>query len=135
MLKILFDFFVLHFNCLISTADIDYNSFSLPLVFHPLPGNSQEICHNLTLLEDNIFEDTENLSVSMDVSHQRVSNHIVSATVVVRDNEEVTLSFTTREMSVLEDVGQVEACVELTGRTEKMIAYEVHTQPQSAKGM
>lgn len=104
-------------------------------MFRPLPGNNQEICHNLTLLEDNVFEDAETLSVSMDVSHQRVSIHINRATVVVRDNEEVTLSFTTREMSVLENVGQMEACVELLGSTEKAITYDVHTQPQSAQGI
>ena len=117
-----------------STAGIDYTSLSLPLLFHPLPDNNQKICYNLTLLEDNIFEDPESLSVSMDVSHQRVSIHINRATVVIRDNEEVILSFTTREMSILEDVGQLEACVQLTGRTEKMITYEVYTQPQSAQG-
>ena len=37
-------------------------------------------------------------------------------------------------MSVLENVGQVEACVVMTGRTEKTIAYEVHTQSQGAQG-
>ena len=37
-------------------------------------------------------------------------------------------------MSILEAVGQLEVCVELTGRTEKTIAYEVHTQAQSSQG-
>ena len=116
-------------------ADSDYSSFSLPLVFHPLSVSNQKVCRNLSLLEDNIFEGQESLSVLMEVSHPRVSIHIGQATVVIQDNDEVTLSFLTRATSVSEDVGHVEACVELQGSTEETITYNVSTLAHSAQGM
>lgn len=118
-------------------ADSDFASFSLPLVFHPLPGslNNQRVCRNLSLLEDDIFEDQESLSVVMEVSHPRVSIHIGRATVFIQDNDEVSLSFLSPAATVPEDVGQVEACVELQGSTEVAVEYSVATLSASAQGM
>lgn len=70
----------------------------------------------------------------MTVNHQRVSIHIDRATVLIKDNDEVTLSFTTHEMFVSEDAGHVEACVQLQGITEKTVVYDVLTLAQSAQG-
>ena len=70
----------------------------------------------------------------MEVSHPRVSIHIERATVFIQDNDEVSLSFLSPTATVSEDVGQVEACVELQGSTEVAIEYSVATQSASAQG-
>lgn len=74
----------------------------------------------------------------MDVSHTGVSIHINRATVIIVDNDEVTLSL--RSSSSLssgivpEDVGGVRVCVELGGSTEKAIEYSIVAQPGTAQG-
>ena len=71
----------------------------------------------------------------MDVSHTGVSIHINRATVVIVDNDEVTLSLRSSSSGVvLEDVGGVRVCVELEGSTEKAIEYSIVAQPGTAQG-
>ena len=70
----------------------------------------------------------------MNLDHPGVSIHIDRATVVITDTDEVTISFQSPEMFVLEDVGQVVACIDLRGSTEKTITYSIATQPDSAQG-
>ena len=95
------------------------------------------MCGNLTLLDDGLLEDQESLTVTMTVNDQseRVSIHISQATVVIMDNDEVTLSLrSTSESIVPEDVGRVEVCVDLDGSTEKAIEYGVVALPGTAQG-
>ena len=119
----------------IRAADIDYESFSQSFLFHPLATiNEQKVCHNLTLFDDNLLENQESLTITMDVNHPGVSIHINRATVVIMDNDEVTLSLRSSASAVLEDVGQVGICVDLEGSTEKTIEYSIVAQPGTAQG-
>ena len=70
----------------------------------------------------------------MDVSHPGVSIHISQATVVIMDDDEVTLSLQSSMSVVSEDVGRVEVCVNLQGSTEKTIEYSVVASPGTAQG-
>ena len=70
----------------------------------------------------------------MNVSHSGVSIHINRATVVIVDDDEVTLSLRSSANVVSEDIGQVEVCVDLEGSTEKTIEYNVVAQPGTAQG-
>lgn len=71
----------------------------------------------------------------MDINHPRVSIHIDRAAVSIMDNDELTLSFLVGEMSISEDMGEMEACVELQGSTAEEIMYTVRAQPGTAQGM
>ena len=128
-------------NCFISiplsifAAGADYESFSQSFLFRPLATiNEQKVCHNLTLFDDSLLENQESLTITMEVSHPGVSIHINRATVIIMDDDEVTLSLRSSASVVSEDVGQVRVCVDLEGSTEKTIEYSIVTQPGTAQG-
>ena len=98
------------------------------------------MCHNLTLLDDNLLEDQESLTITMQVNHPGVSIHIQRTSVIIVDDDEVTLSFrsssaTAQDIRIVsEDVGHVQVCVDLDGSTEKAIEYSIVAQPGTAQG-
>ena len=126
---------------LIFTGGADYESFSESFQFHPLAAiNEQRVCHNLTIFNDSLLEDQESLTITMQVNHPGVSIHIQRTTVIIVDDDEVTLSFrsssaTAQDVRIVsEDVEYVKVCVDLDGSTEKAIEYSVIAQPGTAQG-
>lgn len=88
----------------------------------------QEICTNISVIDDDIFEDEESFSISLRVDID-ASIHIRQTTITIQDNDQVSLSLTTNMMTVAEDVGVMEVCVELTGQTEKETPYQLMLIP------
>lgn len=88
----------------------------------------QEICTNISVIDDDTFEDEESFSISLRVDIN-ASIHIRQTTITIQDNDQVSLSLTTNMMTVAEDVGVMEVCVELTGQTEKETPYQLMLIP------
>ena len=92
----------------------------------------QEICVNVSVVDDSSFEDAEQFSVSLRVSQavrSAVSVHIGQTTITILDDDQVSIALTAQNRTLPESVGVVEACVQLTGQTEKTIPYQFQVIP------
>ena len=111
--------------CALPTANADYQSISTTLTFNMADSMVQEMCVNVSLVDDSIFEDDESFVVSLHVEHSAVSIHIQETTVTIEDNDQVTVSFLANETSIPESIGVWQLCVQLTGQTERSVPYQV----------
>ena len=89
----------------------------------------QEMCVNISVVEDSIFEEDEKFSISLQVVRSAVSIHINESIITIQDNDGVSLSFAAEEATTSEGAGVWQACVQLSGRTEKAVPYQVAVMP------
>lgn len=89
----------------------------------------QQICVNVSVIDDSTLEDDEIFTVSLQVANAAVSIHIRQTTITIVDNDSITLALTTNQTALVESVGVVEVCVEMTGVTEKIISYQLEVTP------
>ena len=98
------------------------------LTFVPSPDMLQDICIDVSVADDSLFEDVETFTISLGVSEdtrRAVSIHIGEATIAIVDNDQVSLSLTAESMTLAESTGTFEVCVQLSGQTEKTIPYQL----------
>lgn len=114
-------------------AGADFRPLSHILTFNPAQAEMQELCAEVSVLDDQVFEEDESFLVSLQVDHSGVSKDIQQTTVTVLDNDLVTIGLTTNQTSVPESVGVVSLCVRLTGLTERNVSYNM--QVTSVEGL
>ena len=85
----------------------------------------QEACIDALVVDDTIFENDESFKIVLVVEHSAVSIHIGEMLVTIMDDDHVTLSLTTSQATLPEDVGNWEVCVELADHTERDVAYQL----------
>ncbi len=106
-------------------ADSDYQSISTTLTFSPELAIEQEICFNVTVMDDSIFEDDESFLLLLRVEHAAVSIHIHRTNISILDDDYVTLTMATNETVQVESAGGYDVCVELSGPIEKTVPYQL----------
>ena len=89
----------------------------------------QEMCVNISVVEDSVFEGEESFRVSLRSAHSAVVVLTGESIITIQDNDQVTLSLDVEEAAVSEGVGVWEACVLLSGSTEKTIPYQLQLLP------
>ncbi len=92
----------------------------------------QEICIDVSIIDDDKFEDAELFLVSLGVSEairSVVSIHIAETSITIVDEDQVRLSLTEESRTLAESAGEFEVCVQLSGLTEKTIPYQLEVTP------
>ena len=96
----------------------------------------QEICINVSIVDDSVFEDAETFRVSLRVDQvvrSAVSIHNGETAITILDNDNVRLSLAAASRTVPESIGTVEVCVQLNGQTQKPIPYQLTVIPDEGK--
>jgi hypothetical protein len=120
---------------LLPTAGADYGSVSTTLTFSMADSMVQEMCVNVSVVDDSIFEGDESFSVLLRIVHAAVSIHINQSMVTIVDNDHVTLSLEASGATVPENAGVWEACVLLSGSSERNIGYNITVNPLEGRSV
>ena len=89
---------------------------------------------SIAILDDSVLEDTESFEVTMTSPDDLVRFSRPTANVYVLDDDGVRMGLTEREYSAFEGE-EIEICVELVGMISSNISADVHTRPDSARGI
>lgn len=119
------------FNLFAFTENADYTPFLRTLTFDPSPAMIQEMCIDVSIVDDTSYEDVETFMVFLRVSddvRSAVSINIEEATFAIVDDDQVTLSLASGNRTLAENSGTFEVCVELSGQTEVTIPYEISVE-------
>lgn len=108
----------------------DYNE----LIYHMTLSHSDGVrkCINITIIDDELVEDTEIFSLTLASEDNAVSLIPDRLTVMILDNDKVTLTLQQTNYTVNESVGQLELNVELKGTLERNITVSLETTDGNA---
>jgi len=111
------------------SAGSDYSHLDMVLTFVPSAATQQQQCALVMVVNDVRFEEDETFSVALSVDASvTVSYHISRTLITILDDDNVTLAITTPSTHVAEGNGSIDACVELSGDTERNISYALRLQ-------
>ena len=94
-------------------ADNDYSQVAgIPLAFL---GTSGMLCANIPILDDTIVELDEIFSALLSTSNPAVNLIRDSASVLILDNDMVTISWSPASYDIIEDGNAARICAQITG--------------------
>ena len=96
--------------------------------FQPEEVSEQLRCIDVSVIDDATFEETEQFFIIIEVDDVAVSLHVKRMSVLIHDDDRVTLTLKTPQDTVLEGEENVTVCVQLSGRTEKIVLYNLEAQ-------
>ena len=113
-------------------ANIDYSQVAdIPLIF---TGTNRIQCSSVSILEDAIVELDETFSVLLNTSSPGVNLIRDSASVPIRDNDEVTISWSNASYQVVEDGNPVTVCAQITGgQIDRQVVVTYSTRDVTAE--
>lgn len=107
---IVFSWIFLTFCCI---ANVDYSQIAdIPLI---LTGTNTIQCFSIPVLEDTVVELDETFSVLLSTSNSAVNLIRDSASVSIRDNDIVTISWSPASYDIVEDGSAATVCAQITG--------------------
>ena len=114
-------------------ADSDYSQVGgVPLSF---TGTNGMQCSSIPILDDTIVELDESFSVLLSTSNPAVNLIRDSASVSVRDNDTVTISWSPASYEVLEDGRAATVCAQITeGEIDRQVIVSYSTRDGTAQG-
>ena len=97
---------------------------------------TQTKCVEIALLDDEILEDVEYFGVNLTTGVESVEVYIGMMSVMVTDNDYLTVGFKDLEYEVGEEDGVVRVCVEARGEMDRMapVRVMVNTTAGTATG-
>ena len=110
-MAVLFSLWIFLTFCCI--ANVDYSLIAdIPLIF---TGTNRIQCSSIPILEDTIVELDETFSVMLSTSNSAINLIRNSASVSIRDNDIVTISWIPASYEVVEDGSAAAVCAQITG--------------------
>ena len=124
---IVFTIFI--FYCI---ANIDYSELAgIPLT---ITGTSRIRCSMVPILEDTIVELDETFSALINTSDPAINLVRDSASVSIRDNDMVTISWSAASYEVVEDGSAVTVCAQITeGEIDRQVIVSYSTRDGTAE--
>lgn len=116
--------------CCIATTD--YSQIAgIPLTF---TGTSRMQCPSIPILDDTIVELDETFSVLLSTSNLAVNLIRDSASVLIRDNDMVTISWNPASYDITEDGSAARVCVQITeGEIDREVIVSYSTTDGTAE--
>lgn len=108
--------------------------FDLPSRHLTLDGASDHVCTSFTAIDDSSIEAEEAFTLTLSTNDPAILFNRTSVTVVIEDNDQVTVGMMRESYEVAEEDGTVEVCVQLSGTTEKDIVVNIFTEDGTALG-
>ena len=108
--------------------------------FSPFAGNSATLCHRVTIINDEVLENTEYFEAVLEapVGIPRMSLGTERIRVAILDEDIVRVGFTQTSFTVDEDADdqerRTEVCVELSGEIDREILLSITSQTGTASG-
>ena len=107
--------------------------------FPPTSSTSTSQCHQVTILDDAVLENTEHLEAELTapggIARVSIGTSVVRAAII--DDDSVIVGFSQTDFTVDEDEPQelsVRVCVEMTGEIEREVSVSVASEHGSADG-
>ena len=100
-----------------------------------LQSDGERKCINITIVDDDIIENTETFSLrlaSVDVAVSVISDEL---TVTILDDDQVTLALRETNYTVNESAGQLQVMVELKGNLERSISFSLNSNDGTASAL
>ena len=114
----------------------DFTQTDVELTFQSL--SSTRLCTSIAITNDNAVEDTEEFKIFLRTADDSLYVTGENGSVIISDDDRVAVSLERGEVSVEEEEGTVEMCVQLLGVVEKnvevslaLVADTAHGEPNS----
>ena len=108
----------------------DYTSVELTTSFDPSHGHRK--CLQLEIVDDWRLEDSEVLSLSLTLTDPSIFLGLVQTSVMILDNDRVTVGLQPTHYTIEESVQQIEVTVELLGDIERDVSVVVESKDGTA---
>lgn len=117
-------------------ADLDFEAVPHPLVLEKEAptSNTSHTCTSFVAIDDSSVEAEETFQLTLSSDDPAVVLERSSVTVVIEDNDQVTVGMVKESYEVAEEGRAIEVCARLNGTTEKEIVVAMFTESSTALG-
>lgn len=118
---------------ILSVADVDYNSATYSVLFHPTRSDTQINCTTFSIIDDEAVEDTESFLIQLTTRDSQVVSINHRARISITDTDVVNVVLGDLAYSVIESDTEVSVCVQLEAEVETRASVRLLTDEHTAQ--